>query len=86
MTNYPALPKGTRQVEVVFGGLNPMNVMVTPASDATINTAGPVPTKPKFWGLRRNNPRLGWTDRRVADTRAHQSPARGYSATVDLIR
>jgi hypothetical protein len=86
VTNYPALPKGTQQVEVVFDGLDPMNVTVTPASDATINTAGPVPTNPKFWRLRRNNPRPGWKTGEWPTPVPTRAQLEGYTATVDLIR
>ena len=61
VTNFPPLPRGTQQVAVVFDGLDPLNVTITPAPDATLNAADPVPTNPTFWRLRRNNPRSGWT-------------------------
>ena len=86
VTNYPALPKGTQKVEVVFDGLDPMNVTVTPASDATINTAGPVPTKPKFWRLRRNNPRPAWKPGEWPTPVPTRAQLEGYTAAVDLIR
>jgi hypothetical protein len=86
VTNYPALPKGTQQVEVVFDGLDPMEVTVTPASDATINTASPVPTKPKFWRLRRDNPRPGWKAGEWPTPVPTRAQLEGYTATVDLIR
>jgi hypothetical protein len=86
VTNYPALPKGTQQVKVVFDGLDPMNVTVTPASDATINTAGPVPTNPKFWQLQRNNPQTGWQSGEWPTPVPTRVQLEGYTATVDLIR
>lgn len=86
VTNYPALPKGTQQVKVVFDGLDPMNVTVTPASDATINTAGPVPTNPKFWQLQRNNPQTGWQSGEWPTPVPTRAQLEGYTATVDLIR
>jgi hypothetical protein len=86
VTNYPALPKGTRQVEVVFDGLDPITVRVTPASDATINTAGPVPTKPKFWRLQRNDPRPGWKTSEWPTPVPTRDQLKGYTATVDVIR
>jgi hypothetical protein len=86
VTNYPALPKGTQQVDVVFDGLDPMTVTVTPASDATINTAGPVPTNPTFWRLRRNNPRLGWQTDEWPTPVPTRAQLEGYTATLDFIR
>jgi len=84
VTNYPALPKGTQQVEVVFYGLDPMNVTVTPASDATINTAGPVPTNPKFWRFHRSNPQPGWKTGEWPTPVPTRAQIKGYTATVDL--
>jgi hypothetical protein len=86
VTNYPALPRGTHQVAVVFDGLDPMTVTVTPASDATINTAAPIPTNPKFWRLRRNNPRPGWKTGDWPTPVPTRAQLEGYTATVDLIR
>ena len=86
VTNYPALPKGTQQVEVVFDGLDPIDVTVTPASDATINTAGPVATNPTFWRLRRNNPQPGWNSGEWPTPVPTRAQLEGYTATVDLIR
>ena len=86
VTNYSALPKGTQQVEVVFDGLDPMNVTVTPASDATINTADPISTNPKFWRLRRNNPRPGWKTGEWPTPVPTRAQLEGYTATVDVIR
>ena len=60
VTNYPALPTGTRRVEVVFDGLAPMEVAVTPAVDASKRIADPVPTDLTFWRFRRDSPRPGW--------------------------
>jgi hypothetical protein len=86
VTNYPALPKGTQQVTVVFHGLDPMNVMVTPASDATIDTAEPVPTIPKFWRLHRNTPKPGWQTDEWPTPVPTRVQLQDYTATVDLIR
>jgi hypothetical protein len=86
VTNYPALPKGTQQVQVVFEGLDPMTVRVTPAADATLNTAGPVPTNSKFWRLRRNNPRPGWQTGEWPTPVPTRAQLESYTATVDLIR
>ena len=63
-----------------------LNVTVTPASDATTNTAGPVPTKPKFWRLGRNNPRPGWKTGEWPTPVPTRAQLEGYTATVDLIR
>ena len=86
VTNYPALPKGTQQVEVVFDGLDPMNVTVTPASDATINAAGPVPTNPKFWQLQHRDPQMGWQTGEWPTPLPTSAQLEDYTATVDLIR
>ena len=79
VTNYPALPKGTQRVEVVFDGLDPMEVPVTPASDASIRTAGAVPTTPRFWQLdaatreRGGRPASGRTVPNSAQLEGHRS-------------
>jgi hypothetical protein len=86
VTNYPALPKGTQQVEVVFAGLDRMNVTITPVSDTTIHTAGPVPTNAKFWRLRRNIPRPGWKTGEWPTPVPTKAQLETYTATVDLIR
>jgi hypothetical protein len=86
VTNYPALPKGTRRVEVVFDGLDPINVRVTPASDASIRTAGPVPTNPRFWRLRRSDPQTGWQTGEWPTPVPTRAQLESYTATADLIR
>jgi hypothetical protein len=86
VTNYPALTKGTQRVEVVYDGLDPMEVPVTPASDASIRTAGPVPTKPKFWQLQRSHPRTGWQTGEWPTPVPNSAQLEGYTAAVDLIR
>jgi hypothetical protein len=86
VTNYPALRKGTQQVEVVFDGLDPMSVMVTPASDASIRTARPVPTNPKFWRLQRSDPQTGWQTGEWPTPVPTRAQLEGYTAAVDLIR
>jgi hypothetical protein len=86
VTNYPALPKGTQRVEVVFDGLAPMEVPVTPASDASIRTSGPVPTNPKFWQLERSDPQTGWKTDEWPTPVPTRAQLEGYTATVDLIR
>ena len=85
VTNYPALPRGTQQVEVVFDGLDPMKLTVTPASDATINTAGPVPTNSKFWRLRRNDPRPGWKTGDWPTPVPTRAELERYTPTVDRL-
>ena len=61
VTNYPALPKGTQQVEVVFDGLDPMTVdgHAGRRCHRSISRA-PVPANPTFWRLRRSDPPPGW--------------------------
>ena len=86
VTNYPALPKGTQRVEVVFDGLDPMEVPVTPASDASIRTAGLAPTKPRFWRLQRSDPQTGWQTSEWPTPVPNNAQLEGYTATVDLIR
>jgi hypothetical protein len=86
VTNYPALPKGTQRVEVIFDGLDPMEVAVTPASDASIRTADPVPTNPRFWQLQRNNPQPAWKTGEWPTPVPTRAQLEGYTATTDLIR
>jgi hypothetical protein len=85
VTNYPALPDGTEQVQVVFDGLDPINVTVTPASDATVNVAGPSPTTPKFWRLRRDNPRPGWKTSEWPTPVPTRADLERYTATLDRL-
>ena len=85
VTNFPALPKATQQVAVVFDGLDPMTVTVTPASDATLNTAGPVPANATFWRLRRNNPRPGWKIDEWPTPVPTRAQLEQYTATVDRL-
>jgi hypothetical protein len=86
VTNYPALPKGTQRVEVGFDGLDPMEVLVTPASDASIRTAGLVPTNPRFWQLQRSDPQTGWQTGEWPIPVPHSAQLEGYTATADMIR
>jgi hypothetical protein len=86
VTNYPALPKGTQRVEVVFDGLDPMEVPVTPASDASIRTSGPVPTTPRYWTLRRSRPQTGWPTGEWPTPVPNSAQFEDYTAPVDLIR
>ena len=85
MTNFPALPKATQQVAVVFDGLDPMTVTVTPASDATLNTADPVPANATFWRLRRNDPRSGWKIDEWPTPVPTRAQLEQYTATVDRL-
>ena len=86
VTNYPALPRGTQRVEVVFDGLDPMEVPVTPASDASTRTAGPVRSNPRFWRLRRSNPQTGWQAGEWPTPVPNSTQLESYTAAVDLIR
>jgi hypothetical protein len=86
VTNYPALPKGTQRVAVVFDGLDPMEVPVTTASDASIRTARPVRTNPKFWQLQRSDPQTGWQASEWPTPVPNSAQLKSYTATVDLIR
>jgi hypothetical protein len=86
VTNYPALPKGTQRVEVVFDGLDPMEVPVTAASDASIRTADPVRTNPRFWQLQRSDPPTGWQAAEWPTPVPNSAQLERYTATVDMIR
>jgi hypothetical protein len=61
-------------------------VPVTPASEASIRTAGPVPTNPKFWQLQRRDPQTGWQTAEWPTPVPKSAQLEGYTATVDLIR
>jgi len=62
VTTYPALPRGTRRVDVVFAGHPPVSVPVTRAVEpvATATVAGPT----EVWRVRPDRPAEGWA---VAD-------------------
>ena len=86
VTNYPALPEGTQQVEVLFDGLDPMTVAVTPAADATAEYRGPGPGEPPVLAATARRPTAGMEGRRVADARARPRPcSSAYTATVDRL-
>jgi hypothetical protein len=83
VTTYPALPPGTRRVEVVFAGHPSIPVAVTPA-------VGPVrtatsPTTGGIWVVRRDRPATGWP---VADWPTPVPDARqldAYEPRVDRL-
>ncbi len=86
VTNYPALPKRTRQVTVVFAGLDPIDVTVTPAGDGTPVTAPPIRANPTFWGVRSSTPRSGWATRQWPTPVPTRAQFERYTATVDSMR
>lgn len=59
VTNYPVLPEGSDRVAVVFDGLDPLVVPVTPSIYSGTNTAGSMASESKVWP-RTTGSLLGW--------------------------
>ena len=76
VTNYPALPEGTQQVEVVFAGLDPITVDGHAGVRRHRQHRGPRPDEPHVLAVATRRPAAGLEDRRVADAGPHPSPAR----------
>ena len=85
VTNYPALPVGTGRVQVVFDGLTPTTVTLTPASDASAQRVGPIPTNPGFWRFQRDNPPAGWEPGEWPTPVPRRAQLERYPATVDQL-
>ncbi len=85
VTNYPALPEDTQQVEVVFAGLDPITVEVTPATDASVDIGDPAPTNPTFWRLRRADPPSGWQTDEWPTPVPTRTQLEQYTGTVDRL-
>ncbi len=85
VTNYPALPQRTQRVEVLFDGLEPMDVAVTRASDASSQVAGPAPAIARFWPFSRDNLRPGWEPAEWPTPVPSRPQLERYAATVDQL-
>ena len=60
MTNFPALPRGTTSVDVLFPGVDPLvaiNVRASP--EGAFRAGSPVPADTSTWSYRQNQP-PGW--------------------------
>jgi hypothetical protein len=61
VTNFPALPRPTSTVDVLFPGLDPLvAVPVASASDGAFRAASPVPADTTTWSYRQSRPQQGW--------------------------
>jgi hypothetical protein len=86
LTTFPALPRGTRQVDVVLAGLRPMTVPVTPAerprTGASVDPGLPAPS----WTYDPKNPPVGWDVDRWPTPLPDGGQFTGYDRGVDRLR
>lgn len=85
VTNYPALPAGTQRVTVIFEGLEPIDVEVLPASDASSQTREAVPATVRSWPLSRDNSRPGWEPGEWPTPVPSRPQLERYTAPVDRL-
>ena len=88
VTNFPALPRGTTSVDVLFPGVDPLlAIRVTPAPEGAFRAGTPVPADTSTWTYLGNRPQPGWSlSRWPTPVPADIDPDR-FRSTVDrLIR
>jgi hypothetical protein len=62
VTNYPALPRGTTSVDVLFPGVDPLvGIAASPAPEGAFRAGSPVPADTTTWSYRRSRPQPGWS-------------------------
>jgi hypothetical protein len=62
VTNFPALPRGTTSVDVMFPAVNPLaRIGVTPAPEGAYRAGSPVPADTSTWSYLWNRPLAGWS-------------------------
>ena len=62
VTNFPALPRGTTNVDVLFPGVGPLaRIGVTPAPEGAFRAGRPVPARTSTWSYLWNRPQAGWS-------------------------
>ena len=61
VTNFPALPRGSTSVDVLFPGADPVvAVGTTPAPEGAFRAGSPVPADTSTWRYGQNQPQPGW--------------------------
>jgi hypothetical protein len=62
VTNFPALPRGTTNVDVLFPGVDPLfGLGVTPAPEGAFRAGSQVPADTSTWSYLWNRPLAGWS-------------------------
>ncbi len=62
VTNFPALPRGTTSVDVLFPGVEPLvGIPVAAAPDGAFRVGGTVPADTTTWSYVWNRPLAGWS-------------------------
>lgn len=85
VTTYPALPRGTTQVDVVLPGTaNLPALRVTPAPDGSTRIGPPAPTAVGLWSAT-SRPELGWSTAEWPTPLPDPAQIRDYRATVDRV-
>ena len=62
VTNFPVLPRGTTNVDVVFPGVNPLvGISTSTAPEGAFRGGSPVPVETTTWSYLWNRPQAGWS-------------------------
>lgn len=85
VTDFPALPIGTEQVDVVLPGLDRLRLDVTAASDGSILSAGPVPAQLATWPTLGHSWPTGWSTDEWPTPLPVPSEVRHYFATTERL-
>ena len=62
VTNFPPLPRGTTNVDVLFPEVDPLvGIKVSSSPEGAFRAGGQVPADPGTWSYRRGRPQPGWS-------------------------
>ena len=62
VTNFPALPRGTTSVDVLFPGVDPLvTIKVSPSPEGAFRAGTPMPASTTTWSYRRDRSQQGWS-------------------------
>ena len=88
VTNFPSLPLGTTNVDVLFPGLEPLvGIDVAPAPEGALRAGGAVPADTSTWSYLWNRPQAGWSLSRWPTPVPARIDGSRFRSTVDrLIR
>jgi hypothetical protein len=86
VTNFPALPRGTTNVDVLFPAVDPLvGITASPAPEGAFRAGGPAPARTGTWSYIWNRPQAGWSlSRWPTPVPASIDPDR-YRTTVDRL-